>query len=159
MRIKRQVQSCGLPRFSGHATGETLARGHSPHGVFKKCCRLAQRALSEDLPELLVEVQNLAMGLLIERSIESMHAIIKAETRASHGILPGLVCSKLRASQTMRLLDDTHAWAYLCSKWNSRMCLQELLEGQLRRIPMSLPKVYEKATHVILFFPGPSSRE
>ena len=42
-------------------------------------------------PELFCELRVLSLSVLVERTIESVHASIKAESRASHGILPGLV--------------------------------------------------------------------
>lgn len=96
-------------------------------------------------PELFVELQVLALSPLVERRVEAIHASIKAECRASHGILPGLVCAKMRASETLAAQDDPEALAGMCAIWKQRGALQRLLSfGQDRCEAMPVTKLYSR---------------
>ena len=94
-------------------------------------------------PELFCELRVLSLSVLVERTIESVHASVKAESRASHGILPGLVCAKIRARETLALLDNSKAFAFLCCKWRSRLAVHSLLAfANSKAVPAPLPTVY-----------------
>ncbi|CAK0823861.1 unnamed protein product [Prorocentrum cordatum] len=80
-----------------------------------------------DVPALAVELQDLALSVLTERTIESVHATIQAEMKLTHGSLPGFVCAKIRAAETLKLLDQASAWTFLCTAWRKKLSLHDLL--------------------------------
>lgn len=97
----------------------------------------------KDFPKLFIELQELSLCILVERKPESIHAPIKAETKASRGVLPGFTCAKIRASYTLSLHKDAATFGYICDTWAAKNIVRTLLEFDGRRLPigMDLPKL------------------
>ena len=74
-----------------------------------------------DFPRAFVMLQMYALGIITERRVEQLHALIKALSRTMRNVGPPYVCAKLRESFNMQMLRNDRAFWDLCvAMWRKR---------------------------------------
>jgi len=83
-------------------------------------------------PDAYIRVQEYALLTLVERRVESIHAVIKRLLKKHTFITPPQLCAELRESDNMRKLETVPAFRAFCiDNWRSRKLVHDLLSQRL----------------------------